>query len=140
MTRINVVPVATLTRQHLVAEYRELPRVFRLVLHAQVRGMRWNDPKIQGRYTLGRGHVTFFYNKLGWCLARFEALVREMKTRGYQPRYLSIDPAILRQLDAHWFGDWTPTRAAIRLNRDRIRERLQTSIAPAQVKHSPASG
>ncbi len=29
MTRINVVPVETPTQQHLVAEYRELPRVFK---------------------------------------------------------------------------------------------------------------
>lgn len=30
MTRINRIPVEELSRQHLVAEYRELPRVFAL--------------------------------------------------------------------------------------------------------------
>lgn len=28
MTRINVVPVTELTDKHLLAEYRELPRIF----------------------------------------------------------------------------------------------------------------
>jgi deoxyribonuclease (pyrimidine dimer) len=40
MTRINVVPPRELTRQHLIAEYRELPRVFGLVKKAAARGER----------------------------------------------------------------------------------------------------
>ncbi|ENT03393.1 hypothetical protein C038_02848 [Brucella sp. 63/311] len=38
MTRINCIPPAELTGPHLVAEYRELPRVFALVRAAIQRG------------------------------------------------------------------------------------------------------
>lgn len=31
MTRINLLPPAQLADQHLIAEYRELPRIFTLV-------------------------------------------------------------------------------------------------------------
>jgi len=131
MTRINVVPVTTLTRAHLVAEYRELPRVFRLALRAQARGMRWDDPGIPRRYTLGRGHVKFFYNKLGWCQTRFRALVREMQRRGYHPTYTAIDATVACQLDQRWFGNWRPTVAARQMNQARIRERLRSRSTPA---------
>lgn len=31
MTRINLLPASELTDQHLIAEYRELPRIFTIV-------------------------------------------------------------------------------------------------------------
>ena len=43
MTRINCVPPSELTVQHLVAEYRELPRIFALVRAAIARGERPDD-------------------------------------------------------------------------------------------------
>jgi len=83
MTRINLVPPATLARQHLVAEYRELPRVFGLVHKAQAKGRTPADCDIPKSYRLGAGHVTFFYDKLSWLLWRQMALIQEMDRRGY---------------------------------------------------------
>lgn len=60
MTRINLVPVSELSDQHLIAEYRELPRIFNLVLNAQYKGKYPLDFKISDTYLLGTGHVTFF--------------------------------------------------------------------------------
>ena len=83
MTRINCIPVEELTDKHLIAEYRELPRVFKLA----------RDPKpgehIPTYYSLGRGHVKFFYNKLFYLEKRFLALVLEMRARGFKPNYLT---------------------------------------------------
>ena len=42
MTRINVVDVTTLHQRHLVAEYRELPRVFALAHKAYERQDGWS--------------------------------------------------------------------------------------------------
>ena len=115
MTRINCVPASELSRQHLIAEYRELPRVFSLarVCH-----------DAPAEYTLGKGHVKFFYNKLLYLANRQRELVAEMRRRGYYPQF---DP---QQLHAHWyaikpelFGDWAPTAKALQINRDRILER-----------------
>lgn len=119
MTRINLVPPEILHRKHLVAEYRELPRVFSLArLSAE----------IPPAYTLGKGHVTFFYNKLGFLAKRFELIVAEMLRRGYKPAI----PA-----DAMWhksemaggtvpamlYGSYQPTPEAIALNVERIKQR-----------------
>lgn len=117
MTRINCVPPAELSRQHLLAEYRELPRVFTLALRAYHAGRTIVAP---AAYTLGAGHVKFFYQRLGWCMDRFLALRREMLARGYQPRYVQPPPV---DLPREWWGEWEPDAAALAANRQRIAER-----------------
>lgn len=120
MTRINCIPVEELSTPHLVAEYRELPRVFSLAQRAWERG-RYSQPDA---YTLGKGHILFFYTRLGFLAKRHAQLINEMKRRGYKPAYSPITrdsyPAIP---DALW-GDWQPTLDAMRLNRQRIADRL----------------
>lgn len=125
MTRINCIPVEELHDKHLVAEYRELPRVYKL---ARV------CPEAPTEYTLGKGHVKFFYNKLGWLLVRFNELVEEMKRRGYKPKFTHAE------LQDRWtptndklWGTWTPTLEAQRLNRERIEERLLQMRAQEKV-------
>lgn len=121
MTRINCIPVQELTDKHLIAEYRELPRVFKL---ARV------CPEAPKEYTLGTGHVKFFYNKLGWCVIRQHQLVDEMKSRGFKPNF---NPTDLEKLSEHHGGPiksqfwnyWYPTEEAQEINRARIVERLK---------------
>lgn len=84
MTRINCVPPAELCGKHLVAEYRELPRVFALVRAAIARRERFVHVD---RYTLGKGHVRFFYTRLAWLAGRQAALIAEMVHRGYSPSF-----------------------------------------------------
>lgn len=74
MTRINLVPPEELHRLHLIAEYRELPRVFSLAREGV---------EIPETYTFGHGHVKFFYNKLWFITLRHRLLVLEMERRGY---------------------------------------------------------
>jgi deoxyribonuclease (pyrimidine dimer) len=121
MTRINCVPPAELSRQHLLAEYRELPRVFTLAHKAYVAG---RDVVAPAAYTLGAGHVKFFYRRLGWCLDRFLALRREMLRRGYAPRYVQPPPVAVPR---EWWGEWEPTADALAINRQRILERTTAS-------------
>lgn len=126
MTRINVVPVEELSRQHLIAEYRELPRLFGLIRKAIERGESPLDKRNPVVYTLGKGHVRFFYNKLRFLWFRQGELVGEMRKRGYNPQFTSIDPpAGLTggpEFDL-WWNDYEPTPEALALNRERIRER-----------------
>lgn len=81
MTRINCIKPSELVRQHLISEYRELPRVFSLVRKAQDKGLQPSDIKAPRRYTLGTGHVKFFYDKLGYLVKRQQALIDEMQRR-----------------------------------------------------------
>lgn len=114
MTRINLIPPHELTTRHLVAEYRELPRVFALAKKAQPQAI------LPSAYTLGAGHVRFFYNKAGWLLKRQRALIAEMQRRGYKPQH--TDPSPLA--DGLPLNDWDPPPAAVALSRARIEERL----------------
>lgn len=53
MTRINVIPVKELENMHLLAEYRELPRIFQLSKKAYEDKRKVKAPKF---HTLGKGH------------------------------------------------------------------------------------
>jgi hypothetical protein len=124
VTRINCVPPGELTRQHLIAEYRELPRVFGLVRAAVERGESPDDKRNPQEYTLGRGHVRFFYRRLAWLLHRQRELVAEMQWRGYKPQHIPTDD-LLEGIPQAWHGWWRPTPEAMAINRERISERLK---------------
>ena len=123
MTRINCIPPCELSGPHLVAEYRELPRVYKLAASAFDRtgGSTAGHP---AEYRLGSGHVTFFFSRLDYVRRRHADLVAEMLRRGYHPTYQhtpELSPAL-----APWANDWTPTPEAMALNRERIAIRNAT--------------
>lgn len=121
MTRVNLVPPAELYDQHLIAEYRELPMVpaaLSLSLMS-ASGM----PKIPSTYLLGRGHVTFFYDKGKFLAFRYELLVNEMLRRGVNPDLGRRFPATVFIL-SHLFNGWTPTDDDIAMSRKRIADRV----------------
>lgn len=122
MTRINCIPVEELTDAHLGAEYRELPRVFALAAAAYARG---DDPSTYpNAYTLGKGHVKFFYTRLNYIAKRYQQLVNECLRRGRKVNYHYI-PGIYSTLPPEWRQDWTPTPQAQVINRQRIADRLE---------------
>jgi deoxyribonuclease (pyrimidine dimer) len=121
MTRINCIPPEELCTKHLVAEYRELPRVFGQAAAACARGEFSTDKRNPTTYVLGTGHVRFFYNKLGYLTIRFEQLVAEMLKRGYKPMHRAVPQ---RTLDPNWYNNWVPTPEAQAINRARIAARM----------------
>lgn len=120
MTRINLVDPSTLHQKHLLAEYRELPRVFKLAEAAQNRGI-----KIPPEYVLGPGHVTFFYNKLGFLAQRFQAIVAECQKRGFNIAHTQV-PTV--NLPIKWWQTYNPTPKAIELNAARIKDRMPLTL------------
>lgn len=131
-------PVETLSRNHLIAEYRELPAVFGHVRRAQAKGGEIKNQPAQ--FTLGTGHLKFFYDKLGWILKRYELLVAEMRDRGYDPKYPDLGSKMIG-LDDKWFGQWEPSEAEIAISRQRIEERLSERMTyknkPGASKKAP---
>ena len=118
MTRINCIPVEELSAKHLVAEYREIGRIYALAITAYNRG---EQPAQHGtRYTLGKGHVKFFYSRLGYVCKRHRELIAEMLRRGYNPTYRTVAPP---DLPNSWMRDWEPCATAQLINRARIAER-----------------
>ena len=118
MTRINLVPPSELSRQHLIAEYKELPRIFSLVRVAAIRGEKPED--MPQKFTLGTGHVRFFYPRLRWLCRRFRSLVCEMNERGYNPQHITT---LTDAIPDEWLGDYEPTPEDIALSRARLVER-----------------
>ena len=80
MTRINLAPAEELMDQHLFAEFREIkmiPKSLARSLHAR---RSHADPvlavlaRVPRQFTLGTGHVSFFYGKGTYLYWRFAAL------------------------------------------------------------------
>jgi hypothetical protein len=123
MTRINVVPVEELSTKHLVAEYREITRLpSNLKTSLNRKSKPFNESEIPSQYTLGPGHVKFFYDKMNYLKLRFEQLVNEMLRRGYNPNY---NDSSIFNVDCKYMNDYSPTQEAIELNRNRIKERTK---------------
>lgn len=122
MTRVNIVCPTELNNKMLVAEAHEITRVFALARKAQfdiVKGKR----KLPQEYTMGTGHVLFFYDKLKFIADRYESLVLEMQHRGYKPNPISRKD-LLDKIDTRLYNDYIPTQEAIAINRERINIRL----------------
>ncbi|WPK18563.1 endonuclease [Salmonella phage SD-2_S15] len=123
MTRINLVHVKELADQHLMAEYRELPRVFGAVQkHVQAR-KRVRDFKINSTYLLGSGHVTFFYDKLLYLQKRHIDIVNECLRRGMKIQNTEVND--ISSFPAEFCNDYVPSESEIKTSRERLIEKLQ---------------
>lgn len=113
MTRINVIHPTRLTDQHLLAEYRELPRVFALAAKAATR------VPVPPAYTLGTGHVKFFYPRTRFLSERQQTLIQELLERGYNLAHRTAPAPVLGR-----DGSWAPDEDAQDINLQRLREKL----------------
>lgn len=126
MTRINTVPVECLSDKHLLAEYRELPRIFTAVAKIYDSGNQL-PTDIPPNYKLGSGHVKFFYDKVLWLIARYELLFGELVGREFNmdiDMYHSIKWSASKLLSgAGQRNDWNPTPEDMYLNMARLAKR-----------------
>lgn len=77
MTRVNVgIRAKELPNKLLLAEHREIKRIPNMV-----RSGRTNMQNIPTKFTLGTGHVKFFYNKLEYLKKRYTEIYLECISR-----------------------------------------------------------
>lgn len=126
MTRINCVPVEELCYKHLIAEYRELPRVFELVRKHYSSN---KSDQFPNNYTMGTGHVKFFYDKLQWLSNRYSALIDRMRQLEYSPRYTNTLSHDYSDIPLRYWNDWSQSEKDIQINRLRIEQRLHSMAA-----------
>lgn len=118
MTRINVgIPPKDLSRQHLLAEHREIKRIPNVVSKGKF--SLKDQPKI---FKLGTGHVKFFYDKLGYLKKRYEEIYEVCCDRKYNVTYYGDS---WKNVPPHLMGDYEPTEEDIKLIKDRISEKEQ---------------
>lgn len=118
MTRINVgIPPAELTDKHLLAEHREIKRIPNMVKSGRAKIV--DIPK---SFTLGKGHVKFFYNKMAYTQQRYQEIHKECRKRGFN----------IQNYNSAWYGlptelfnNYTPTEQDIKIIKERITERLK---------------
>ena len=124
MTRINLVDPSDLSDQHLVAEYREIFMVGSS-LQRSLKSKNWEKTlaNIPKKYTLNKGHVTFFYNKGKYLYKRYELLIEEMKNRGMNPD--SERKFKTEQWPDELFNDWEPEPDDYKVIRARIKEKIE---------------
>lgn len=118
MTRINIsIPPMELNNRHLIAEHREIKRIPNMV--SSGRAIIKNIPK---EFTLGTGHVKFFYNKLKYLKNRYEELYKECKNRNFNVTYYGN---AWDNIPQHLMGDYIPTKRDEEIIRQRIKEKLE---------------
>lgn len=129
MTRINIIDPALLSDQHLMAEYRE---IF-MVPSSLRRSLRTRDVDdilagIPRRYTLNKGHVLFFYNKIAYLAGRYEELKAHLASRGF-----NLDPARadfpLHDIPECFTKGWEPTEEERHAAEAIIFKRLEEKLA-----------
>lgn len=118
MTRVNAgIPVEELTPKHLLAEHREIKRIPNCVSKG-----RYNLKGQPNQFTLGEGHVKFFYTRLGYLKQRYESLYQQCLKRGYDVTYYGD---AWNNIPKHLMGEYEPTDRDREIVRQRIKERLE---------------
>jgi len=122
MTRINVVPVSELCDQHLLAEHRELTRIPNGILSGKLK-VHYDDRPSE--YTLGKGHVKFFTDKVAYLYKRYLALYKECVKRGFKVSFVfpSDNESLDIFLEKNIWRTWHPDADEEAINRARIKER-----------------
>jgi deoxyribonuclease (pyrimidine dimer) len=117
VTRINSgIHPEELPDKLLLAEHREIKRIPNAILAG-----RYSLKDQPGEFTLGKGHVKFFYDKLEYLLIRYcelweECIIRGFKVQDYSP---SFENAAKMEGYA-LFNQWRETPEARKIVLDRI--------------------
>lgn len=122
MTRINcAIPVKFLTDEHLLAEHRELER---MPWYHEMSLKSGSISKVPSKFTLGKGHVLFFVNKMGFVLNRYKEVHLECLRRNFSviDRSYKWD-----NIDKKYMNDYSPTKDDYNLLVERLSERIKDS-------------
>lgn len=120
MTRINCgIQPAELSREHLIAEHREIKRIPNCVSKG-----RFSLKGQPSEFKLGPGHVKFFYTRLGYLKKRYEDLYKECLRRKYDVTYFGD---AWNDIPPEYMNDYVPTKKDIEIVKQRIKERIDDS-------------
>lgn len=99
MTRINAgIHPSELCNKHLFAEHREIKRIPNIIKSGKA-----NLVNIPEEFSLGKGHVKFFYNKLLYLKKRYIEIYNELQHRDFNVTYFGDS---FKDLPAELYNDW----------------------------------
>jgi len=125
MTRINLTDVTLLCDQQLRAEHREMKRIPNNLAKGKYR----LDRELPANYTVrtndnpegGKGHESFFINKLAFLKNRYCDLMNEIHSRGFEASDM-WNKDVTEETFPEFWNDYVPSQEAIDLNMKRIFE------------------
>lgn len=120
MTRISSsIKAVELCDKHLIKERIEILRIPNAIKSGKA---KVDLNKINTKFTLGTGHVTFFYNKNLYLLNRYIELTNECLKRGFNVTDYSD---AFNDLPINLFNDWDDNQPYVRkMLKERVNERL----------------
>lgn len=122
MTRISAcVKPRELCDKMLLAEHREIVRIPNCIVSGKA---KVKLDEIPPTFRLGKGHVKFFYNKIGYLHERYNQLRLECLRRGFN---VSNYGSCFTKVPDHLYKEWTPNEITVRpILVERINERLSS--------------
>src|SRR5690606_21954099 len=102
----------------LLAEHREIKRIPNTVLSGRAK-----LDNIPDKFTLGKGHVKFFYNKQLYLFERYLDIHEECRKRGFNVTNFATAWRLSIRTKELW-NNYTPTEEDKALIRQRIKERI----------------
>ena len=122
MTRINsAIPVECLTDEHLLAEHREIKR---LTYNLQQAIKSGSIKRIPEKFTLGKGHVIFFLDKMRFTHKRYCNIRDELRDRGFSVMSFYSN---WNNIPDEYYSDYEPTLEERQILIERIKERILKS-------------
>lgn len=122
MTRINSsIPTRCLTDEHLLAEHREIKRLPYCLQRAIGSG---SIRRIPVAFTLGKGHVTFFLDKMAFIYNRYTDIHNAVQERGFNVQSYSDN---FTDIAPEYWNDYAPTQQESALLTERIITRIMES-------------
>lgn len=119
MTRINCgIPPKELSTKHLIAEHREIKRIPNVIAKG-----KYKMDGIPESFTLGTGHIKFFYNKLLYLRKRYEEIYQECCNRDFNVTYYGN---CWDNIPSELMNDYTPTKRDIEIVKQRILEKTKS--------------
>lgn len=117
MTRINFgVDPRNLPQKALLAEHREITRIPNAIRSGRA---NLNIP-VPSQFTLGPGHVRFFYNKIRHLRNRYQRIYNECVRRGYNVKWKGDS---FKDIPSHLNNEANPTQTDIKIVIERLKER-----------------
>ena len=116
MVRINLINPVKLADQHLIAEYDDILMLLGYVKKYPKLG------EIPSEYTLGKGHILFFKNKLKYLKKRHDRIKIEMGKRDFKASK-SIN---LNKFNQKLIQDWKPSKGDIEIIKKRLVDRIKS--------------
>ena len=117
----SVIPVKCLIDEHLLAEHREIKRLPYCLRKAIVSG---SINKIPVKFTLGKGHVLFFLDKMSFALGRYSEIYYELIHRGFDVQDYSDN---WEGIDSKYLNNHNCNLEEKKLLINRITERIMNS-------------